>query len=439
MTDHEKSEDLALDRLRAADPAVGSGVDLTRLRAVVDARIAAEAGGDGLAPVTDLTHAPSRRTRWLRVAAAAAGAVVIGAAGFGLGKVTPGNDGGRDQGGAAVSTVPQGEAADSAAGSTAALDESRMSYPGSWSHTTFRAVGLPSDAGTATTWAFDATGAFTAERVAEVAAALGIEGEPALVDGSWQVGTTDGTGAYLLVYPDGQAGMNFYDPAADPWNCQVGDSGKDAVECPRSDLGTAPGDDEARQLTRDLLGELGLDPDAFEYEVSKDEGAGWISVAANQVLDGNRTGTAWWASFTGAGLQSLSGSLATLVELGDYPVVGAEEAVSRITDPRFGTLNAYSILAAENVRDTAVAESGVAEGTAIAPVPSTDPPVPPAAGAAVPWPVEDVAITSAELGVAQYTTPDGAALLVPAWVLSADDGRSWTVLALAADVLDMAP
>ena len=39
MTDHD---DAILDRLRAADPARDSEVDLTHLRAAVDARIAAE-------------------------------------------------------------------------------------------------------------------------------------------------------------------------------------------------------------------------------------------------------------------------------------------------------------------------------------------------------------------------------------------------------------
>ncbi|MGM0386574.1 MAG: hypothetical protein ACQERF_11440, partial [Actinomycetota bacterium] len=347
MSDHD---DVTLDRLRAADPARESRVDLTRLRAVVDARIAAEEGGAGIAPVTDLGHAPSRRARWLRAAGAAASAVVVGAVGFGLGSGallagSGGDDASYDEAATSGMAEDAGDAAapESIAGadSATALDE-RMIWPVS-ERQIFRAVGLPDESGTATTWAFDATAAFSAERVAEIAAVLGVAGEPELSDGSWVVGSLDGSEPHVTVYPDGQAGLNFYDPDADPWNCEDVRDGT-AAQCP--DLGDAPGDDEARQLTRDLLAELGLDPESFEYEISKDEGSGWISVAANQVLDGSRTGVAWWASFTGAGLQSLSGSLATLVELGDYPVVGAAEAVSRITDPRFGAIGGFSILPA---------------------------------------------------------------------------------------------
>ena len=452
MTDHD---DAILDRLRAADPARDSEVDLTHLRAAVDARIAAEEGGAGVAPVTDLTRAPSRRTRWLRVAGAAASAVAVGAVGFGLGSGAILAGGGTDSASfdeAATSGMaedtdgagPQEEAMAGGADGALAPDAERMIWPGWSERQVFRAVGLPDESGTATTWAFDATGAWSAEKVAEIAAVLGVEGEPELVDGSWTVGPLDGSAAYVMVYPDGQAGLNYYDPATDPWNCEEVRDGT-AAECP--DLGPAPGDDEARQLTRDLLAELGLDPGSFEYEVSKDEGSGWISVAANQVLDGRRTGVAWWASFTGAGLQSLSGSLATLVELGDYPVVGAAEAVTRITDPRFGTIGGFSILPA--ARGGAVLEGDVAveaealpealpEVLPVEPSP-TEPPAPPAAGSAVPWPVEDVAVTAAELGLAQWTTADGASLLVPAWELTAEDGRTWTVLALAEAALDMNP
>lgn len=436
--DHED----ALARLRAADPAQGAEVDVARLRTAVDARIAAEAGGEGLAPVTDIRASRSRR--WLRVASAAAAAVVVGGVGFGLGNgALLGRTGGGDTAfdGAATSEAASGLApADAAApeaggggvDSAAAMDE-RMIWPGWPERQTFTPVGLPNEAGTATMWAFDATAAWTEARVAEIAAVLGVEGTPELTDGSWVVGTLDGTGPYLMVYPDGQAGLNFYDPAADPWNCEAVREG--AAECP--DLGPAPTDDEARQLTRDLLAELGLDPAAFEYEVSKDEGAGWISVAAYQLLDGRRTGVSWWASYSGGGLQSLSGSLAALVDLGTYPVVGAEEAVSRITDPRFGTIGGFSVLPA--ARGGGVLEGdAMVEDQVVAPdTTPTEPPAPLAPGAAVPWPVEDVEITGAELGLAQWTTADGVSLLVPAWELSADDGRTWTVLALAEDALDM--
>jgi hypothetical protein len=74
----------------------------------------------------------------------------------------------------------------------------------------------------------------------------------------------------------------------------------------------------------------------------------------------------------------------------------------------------------------------------VAPEPAepTVPPVP-AAGDPIAWPVQQVTITGARLGVTLLTAPDGASLLVPAWELSDADGGTWSVVAVVDDQLDL--
>ncbi|TRW43971.1 hypothetical protein FJ693_15630 [Georgenia yuyongxinii] len=335
-------------------------------------------------------------------------------------------------------------------------------FPSPWppARTVFRSSGLSDASGTATAWTFDAGAAFTAERVAAVAAALGVSGEPRLQDGLWQVGANDGTAPSLQLYPDGQANLSYYDPTADPYTCREtlpadggapagdGEGSVGAETCTTPDLGPAPDADTATARTRDLLAAAGLDPAAFEYEVPDHGDEPMTTVMAHQVVDGQRTGLQWFVALSGKGVQSASGALAPLVPLGEYAVVSPTAAVARLTDPRFGSLGGVSILAESAAlrADQAPAAGGSAAEQAPAPddAISTEPAQPqgpPAAatpGAPVAWPVREVTLTQARLGVAQYTTPSGTTLLVPAYELSSGQ-ESWSVVALAEAALDLAP
>jgi CheY-like chemotaxis protein len=194
---------------------------------------------------------------------------------------------------------------------------------------------------------------------------------------------------------------------------------------------TAADGDAAEAMAREVLASLGVDADGFEYEVMSDTGiAQLVQVTAYQVVDDQRTGLAWSVSLVGDGVQSLWGSLAPLVDLGAYDVVSPRAAVERLTDPRFGSTGGgmMPFAAADMARS---AESGIAVD------PAAEPTVPPTATAGpIAWPVEDVTITSARLGLAFTSLPDGAAVLLPTYELSSDDGRTWTVVAVADDELD---
>jgi len=66
----------------------------------------------------------------------------------------------------------------------------------------------------------------------------------------------------------------------------------------------------------------------------------------------------------------------------------------------------------------------------------TVPPVP-SPGDPIAWPVQEVTITGARLGVTLLSTPTGASVLVPAWELTDADGGTWSVVAIVEDQLDL--
>ncbi|WP_223148439.1 hypothetical protein, partial [Actinotalea sp. JY-7885] len=319
----------------------------------------------------------------------------------------------------------------------------RMAADSLWvgaGRTVFTSQGLPTEAGVAPAWGLDASAVLTAEAVAAAAAALGVSGTPEQVDGTWSVGPRDGSGAGVTVHPDGMATLSYYDPAKDPWTCSAaavdgtaeGEVTTLPAPCEPGDLGPAPSGDAAAAALRETLTALGEDSGAYEIVAEELGDEAWTHVTAHRVLDGLRTGLTWSASFSGAGMQSLYGSLAPLVDLGELAVVSPAEAVERLTDPRFGgggggsfrTLQGGAAVMAEPMP------------TELAP-PSAPPALEP--GAAIAWPVEEVKITDFRLGPALHLLPNGAAALLPTYELISDDGAVWTVLAVATEHLDLSP
>jgi len=478
-------DDEAFARLRAADPATGVEPDLARVRAALPdvtadvdadgtttthrtttASVPAAAGGDPVVveeiTVDELGAARARRrpARWLQVAAAVAGVVVIGGAGYVAGDAARG--GGGDEGTAAPAIALQNpavapEAARDSAGMATSMATDKAS---AWwgGRTVFSSSGLSAEGGSGTAWAMDAASVFSADTAAKIAAALHVAGEPVQQWGSWTVGPQDGTGPSVTLSPDGTASMSYYDPTRDPWSCvrsapdEVQGSTKGEGSSGGGSTGSAiaPGEpsgglpsqcvpsgapapdaDQAKAQARDLMSALGVDPAGYELEIADSGTSQAASVNAYQVVDGTRSGVTWSFTVLGDGVQSAWGSLAPLVELGTYDVVSPSEAVERLGDPRFGG-------AAGGVMPLATARAAT-DGTAeMMPAPEATPTVPatPTAGGKLGWPVQEVVITKARLGVALTTLPDGAAVLVPTYELSDADGSTWSVIAVADDQLD---
>ena len=228
------------------------------------------------------------------------------------------------------------------------------------------------------------------------------------------------------------------------------------------------------------------------YEPSTDPGSGSTYVQASLFLDDQPIGVAWGLSFVGKRLSSFSGPLAPPVDLGPYPVVSPADAVDRLGDPRFGwqpfgpvplgaaaaessvssNLTASSSTASSGAPgpDAGVAVSGPSTpvtsngstGAGSGPVtsdaqsdtqsdtqsdiqsngvkglagPVTPPPVA-SPGEPIAWPVQQVTIVKASLGLAPTTLPNGAVVLVPTYTLRDASGATWSVLAVSTARLDL--
>lgn len=468
--------DESFDRLRAADPAAGLEPDLDAIRTKVTASVTTSAAGstdarpDDTRPdearsddprpdgVVDLAAARSRRrpARWLQVAAAAVGVVAVGTGGYAVGS-QGGSPGVSADAASTVGTVedesrssaasPGGQAPFSLPSTDEAASSSdRSMIAGLGLRTLFTAVGLDDTPSAASAWGYDPAATFTPESALAVAQAVGLEGEPSLLYGSWHIGSTDWTGPALDVQSDSATSFSYYDPSTDPWAEGSGATALDGAE--------------ATARLSEIMTALGVDPAGFDLVVEDMGTATATTVSAYRAAGAVGDGQAWQLTVSSLGVSSLNGALAPLVDLGSYDVVGAATAVARLTDPRFGATADYGIMPFARAADDVQVTEGVTPEEAQAleeanpsldvmpepgvEAPSEDPAavptLPPSAvpGGVISWPVSEVAITGAELTTTPVYSSDGSVALVPAYRLDGDDGSSWTVIAVTEDHLDFA-
>lgn len=455
MTDDNELDPLA--RLRAADPAAGVEARAGFAADVVaratsegagakGAGVAAEGGSASAAdttPADDLAAARSRRRRlWLPVAAVAASVAVFGGAGFALGATTSG-------GGATVAAAPISVGGRSADGGAGASEARKLAVPGAtdqffgFGRNAFTASGLATSTGSAKGYGYDPRAASDTATITSLATALGITTAPTLADGTWTAGKQDGTGPSLTVSLDGTLGFFYSDPPLYPSGCaQPGgpeskggaESTDPAAPC-EPVTPSLPSADAAVAALRTLVTATGRDAAAFAFTSETPDGAPTRTAQAWPVVDGQRVDQSWSLELTGAGIVSASGSLAPLVSLGDYPVVSEQQAFERLSDPRFGAQQTVMPFAA---RATGAEATGGDTSTGGDSTPSapTAPPAAPTAGTPLSWPVHDVRIVSARLGLTTQWQPDGSVLVVPAYEFTDAEGGTWSVIAVAESKLD---
>ncbi|WP_460755586.1 hypothetical protein [Myceligenerans cantabricum] len=444
-------------------------------------------GGTGTTGADELARRRSRRRGPLLVAAAVAGFIAVGGGGYAAGsnglELTLGAGG--SEADSAAAPIELGTPGAGTGGTT--MDDSAgeperapgvapetqqevgpdtavgtFMYPPVPSRTVFHPGAGLSDAETEhEAYALDAGSAYTRDMAERTARALGVRGDARQEGGAWVVGPQDGTGAGVRLAADGRTSVMFTDPGSDSWRCGIvepalpqelpvpredgaagsGSSGStsgsdpavapdsqggEAPDCPEGDAG-APSAAEATDELRRLMEALDVDVDAYDLEA--DPSSHGTSVTALHRLDGRRTGLQWSATVSGtgsdAGFAALNGFLAPVTELGTYPVVSEREAVDRLGDARFGA-------AQGDVRTMRDLSSSSSDGTTAGGPPATLDP-----GAAIAWPVRDVTITGARLGLAQHALTDGAIVLLPAYEM-VGDGGTWSVVAVGDDLLDFA-
>lgn len=439
MDDDNELDPLA--RLRAADPAAGVEPRAGFAEAVVARATEPQAGGATTAPLADLATARARRGRiWRPLVAVAATVAIFGGAGIAIGQHSGGSivaaappislHGGTSSGGAETAPRIGAQGGKAVAGSSAA--DRAFGY--GFGRNSFTASGLSTSTGTAAAYAFDPRSASDARTVGALATALGLRQTPAQKDGSWTVGPQDGTAPSLTVGLDGTLSFSYYDPSFMA-SCSKTEAGVTPEPCTPSR--PLPSTDAAIAALRALIANAGRDADTFQYEANAQEGALTQQAQAWPVVDGQRVDQPWSIELTADGVVSASGFLAPIVSVGDYPVVSAQQAFERLSDPRFGAQRSGMPIALRAQGAGSVAGSGAAIDTAPpSAAPPTEPPATPTAGTPLSWPVNRVHIVSARLGLASQWQPDGGVLIVPAYEFTDSDGGTWSVVAVADDKLD---
>jgi hypothetical protein len=300
--------------------------------------------------------------------------------------------------------------------------------------------------------------------VAELAASLGVEGEPvpgggAEVDGlSWRVGPDDGSAPSLTVGADPQLSVNY----SQAWNTGVTTAGCVVAEpalAPDSTVvspaettceepeppANVPSADEAEALAAGVLESIGLDPATFEFETFADEWA--ASISAWILLDGVRSPISWGFGYgENAELQWMNGTLATPVATGPFPLIGLDEALERLEEQNtwFGGGGVAMGDVAVMNDPSGVAESGVeadqpvpVEGETASPETAPAPPVdslPTETGTTdiVPTdtvPTDSVPVETVPIGTVPVEVTTQVATLVDVradlWWAWDDDGSVW--------------
>ncbi len=448
----EQSADETFVRLQASDPAADAATDLVALRRALDDRIDSR-------PV-QATEIAARRTppaaRWVRFAAVAASVVLVGGAAFVAGRQTaPGSaasipvttsapssavqEGGtRGPAGESVSGV--GPATGGGGSAVASGSDAARSLVGGFGRTHFTDGGLPTAGGDAEAWGFDPGQVASAQTAERIAAAMGVSGTATVQYQAWTVGPQDGSGPSVSVIGDGIASVSYNDPQAYQWcgsGTEPGVMKDGSVAEPASPDGSCPPvvttaitSADAISRSTEMLTSLGVDPAGYRLSSPDEEGgSGFRSVTAAQTMNGLETGQQFWFTFVGDRLASFNGGLAPMVSLGQYPVVSPARAVERMNDPRFSASRGYPIDIMPAV-EMPVQPEPATDGVSVPPTPTP--------GAAIAWPVSEVTLVGATLGLTSQYQPDGSIMLIPAYTMTATDGGTWTVVAVADERLDFA-
>jgi hypothetical protein len=433
MTEENDLDPVA--RLRAADPA-GEVVPRAGFVDDVVARVADSAADPSAesTPMADvITLRTRRRPRWLPIAAVAASIAIVGAAGYGLGTTMSGTSNLADGAAPPISLPSSGsqegaaqDGREPAVGQGVPADQtmSNSIYPYGYGRNHFTASGLDNSEGTAQAYAFDPRAASNSDRIAALATALDISSPVEMRGGGWAAGPQDGSAPALSVSFDGTLSFYYQDPRVKLWLCEKdADGGEGTETC--APTGEAPSEDAAIGALRALLVAAGRDPATFSFTSHVWDDSPTRIAEARPVIDGQSIDTAWSLEMGEGGIAGANGALADVVELGAYPVVSEQEGFERLSDPRFG--GAPTILPIAVEQQTPMPEEWV---------PPTEPPATPTPGTSLSWPVNEVTIVSARLGLASQWQPDGSVLVVPSYEFTDADGGTWSVIAVADSMLD---
>ncbi|MDO8733514.1 MAG: hypothetical protein Q7L55_13230 [Actinomycetota bacterium] len=331
--------------------------------------------------------------------------LAVGAAGFLLARATSATTPEAIPVGGVVNPSPAPNA--TAVAPTALSPDVSAIHQGQVSSTTFEAgADLPNTPSVAMGYRV-ATGQLKPRQLATVIAQqFGVLGSAASTDdGGWQVGGATDTAPIVNVYNDPLVRWVFADE--------------------QLTAGAAIDQDRAKQIATTLLSPLGVPTDDVEWEILRDQNR--VVVHAWLVLKGLRTELGWTVVVAPDGeVVWADGFAATLVPVPGYPVLGATDSLNRSLKPgwQFAGPTPWT-------------------GAGSSPAMAVPGPVPTAKGKPVLVAgVQVLTADRAELSLAQFWQPDGGLLILPSYVITTNDDRKWSLLAVTnafIDVRDMVP
>ena len=342
---------------------------------------------------------------------------------------------------------------------------------------------------TGSAWTLPSGGTPDRARIEKLAALLGVEGElrdvPADQGGGWMIGAADYSTATLMVSTDGMLSWWFnpapstavssveciyVDPAIDvvplDTDAPATTAGEEnpAVEetLVGGDAAVAPPDgsceaplppanvpDEAAATAKakQLFADMGYDNSSYDYEVYADE---WgANVTAYLLLNGMRSPLSLSVGFGAeSSVTWASGSLATPVPAGEYPLVGVDGGVVRLNDEsgqwggywggpmamaRMETTAGSVEVAADSAGSDVGSGSVAVSESSTEPVSIDSPVCDPAVDCVDEMPELEpitVTLTGVKMGLTMIWAADNTIWLLPAYEFSADDGGMYTVIAV---------
>ncbi len=326
------------------------------------------------------------------------------------------------------------------------------------------------------------------DRVAQLAAALGAEGEvralPEDQGGGWAVGPEDYSGTVLTVGSDGMlswwlsamptstpafacgsgvasgtdvavgegvAGSAGSADAPDSASAPAAGETTPAVDAVAPDIAVpdcptpqppagVPTKDEALAKAKQLFVDWGYDIDSYEFDEPYADEWG-ASVNASLLLEGLKAPIMLSVGFGENGVVTYaSGSLATPERGDDYPTIGAAAGLERLKDQQnqymsLDSISARTVTPDVGAPDVAPADVEATEGAAIEPAiaPDIAPCEPEAARAdCAPVPSEPVTVTlnSVKADLMMQWAADNTIWLLPAYTFGTADGGLYNVLAV---------
>ena len=354
-------------------------------------------------------------------------------------------------------------AASSMAEDSAATD--RMIAPSYWISEYQIGDGMPALPTGDVGYVFDAAGEVSAEQVAQLAAALGVTGDPIAVDpdsyGSWRVGPEDGSAPSLWVSNDAQQSWNYngaWQENGARVDCAVSvdSNGVQSEDCPEPipPVGV-PTEQDARQLATDVLTALGEDVSGLEVESYGDEWFASVTFRTSAFYGAgpdDRVSLREWNFGFGADavMQYASGWLADAEQVGPYPLIDLDTALARLNDGSYGygsggMLGVTDVMIAASAPGDAATEVGAATVTVVAETAVAEPAVGVPEGGIEPAPVEPLPVEPMPEPEARVVTlvdvqpdlwwawdVDGSVWLLPAYRFIDSEG-GWHVVPAVTD------